>query len=221
MQVLVLGGTQFVGRAIVDALLAAGHSVTLTNRGRSAPTASELWGDRVEFIAADRLASAGTAVDDAGHSRLTGDLQELAGRSWDVAIDVNCYLPLAARKMAVALEPVVGFICFISTVSVYDVDDASFAAASTPDGLAALAAAGGVAEGAPLLPFLGSADPHSLTSQSGSAEELGENSCELKAHADQFHALNPRYTAVLMTSDRAYASMHRRRRVEGALRADC
>jgi nucleoside-diphosphate-sugar epimerase len=60
MRVLVLGGTQFVGRAIVDALLAGGHDVTLTNRGLSEPTAGSIWGDAVAFIAADRLAPAGT-----------------------------------------------------------------------------------------------------------------------------------------------------------------
>ena len=55
MRVLVLGGTQFVGRAIVDALLASGHEVTLTNRGQSPPTASDIWGDAVTFIAGDRV----------------------------------------------------------------------------------------------------------------------------------------------------------------------
>lgn len=176
MRVLVLGGTQFVGRAIVDALLASGHSVTLTNRGQSEPTASDLWGEKVQFIAADRLAAAGTAVDEAGHTKATGDLQELAGQTWDVAIDVNCYLPLAALKSTAALQATVGFYCFISTVSVYDVGHERFSAASTPDGLAALSAAGGLREDAPLLQFSGKADPYAIASQRGSDEELGENS---------------------------------------------
>jgi hypothetical protein len=34
--VLVLGGTQFMGRLMIDALLAAGHRVTMSNRGVSA-----------------------------------------------------------------------------------------------------------------------------------------------------------------------------------------
>ena len=37
MRALVLGGTRFLGRAIVDALLAAGHEPTLFNRGLTQP----------------------------------------------------------------------------------------------------------------------------------------------------------------------------------------
>ena len=36
MTVLVLGGTQFVGRHIVEALLARGHQVSVLTRGRTA-----------------------------------------------------------------------------------------------------------------------------------------------------------------------------------------
>ena len=35
MRTLVLGGTIFLGRALTDALLAAGHDVTHFNRGQS------------------------------------------------------------------------------------------------------------------------------------------------------------------------------------------
>ena len=37
MRLLVLGGTVFLGRAIVDEALEAGHEVTLFNRGRHSP----------------------------------------------------------------------------------------------------------------------------------------------------------------------------------------
>lgn len=50
MKLLVLGGTQFVGRHITQAALNAGHRVTLFNRGRSHPElfpeAEKLSGDR-------------------------------------------------------------------------------------------------------------------------------------------------------------------------------
>ena len=50
MHVLVLGGTRFLGRHLVAALLARGHAVTLFNRGRSAPGlfhgVAELRGER-------------------------------------------------------------------------------------------------------------------------------------------------------------------------------
>src|SRR3954463_13075455 len=66
-RVLVLGGTRFVGRHIVAALLARGDEVTLFNRGKTAPGlfpgARELHGDR------------------------GGDLEALHGRSWDLVID--------------------------------------------------------------------------------------------------------------------------------------
>ena len=37
MRILVLGGTQFLGRHIVDAALERGHDVTLFNRGQTRP----------------------------------------------------------------------------------------------------------------------------------------------------------------------------------------
>lgn len=49
MRVLVLGGTLFVGRGIVDRLLADGHSVTVLNRGTH-----PLWDGRIRQLVADR-----------------------------------------------------------------------------------------------------------------------------------------------------------------------
>ena len=95
MRVLVLGGTQFVGRTIVEHALAAGHSVTITNRGLTSPTAAELFGERVEHIVSDR----------------GGDLGELEGRRWDVAIDVNGYLPRDVASSARRLADAVGMYC--------------------------------------------------------------------------------------------------------------
>ena len=44
MRVLVMGGTQFNGRALVDELVRAGHEVTICNRGRTpAETMDGLW----------------------------------------------------------------------------------------------------------------------------------------------------------------------------------
>ena len=51
MRILVLGGTQFVGRHIVAALLErGGHHVTLLNRGRT----ENPFGDSVEAVRGDR-----------------------------------------------------------------------------------------------------------------------------------------------------------------------
>jgi 2'-hydroxyisoflavone reductase len=101
VRLLVLGGTSFVGRHIVDAALAGGHDVTLFNRGRSNPGLFEQCERRVG-------------------DRQTGDYASLAVGSWDAVIDVNAYWPRAVREVAAAVGPRVGHYTFISTCSVYD-----------------------------------------------------------------------------------------------------
>jgi 2'-hydroxyisoflavone reductase len=100
--VLILGGTRFIGRHIVEALLDAGHQVSVLNRGISPdelPAAVErLRGDR------DRGA--------AGLSTLTG-------RSWDVCIDISGYTPRQVRPGAEMLRARVQRYVFVSAVSVY------------------------------------------------------------------------------------------------------
>ncbi len=50
MNILIIGGTRFLGRHLVDAAIARGHTVTLFNRGKSNP---DLFPD-VETIQGDR-----------------------------------------------------------------------------------------------------------------------------------------------------------------------
>lgn len=99
MNILVIGGTRFVGRALTDALLAKQHTVTLFNRGTSNPNLYP----NVETIKGDR----------------DGDLSELAGREWDAVIDTCGYVPRIVRKSAEALSGCVGQYVFISTLSVF------------------------------------------------------------------------------------------------------
>ncbi len=99
MKLLVLGGTQFVGRALVEAALAAGNEVTLFHRGQTNP---DLFPE-AEHILGNR----------------DGDLDHLAGRSWDVCIDVSGYLPRLVRDSAGALRDSVGRYVYVSTISVY------------------------------------------------------------------------------------------------------
>ncbi|GAA3281850.1 sugar nucleotide-binding protein [Dactylosporangium vinaceum] len=98
MRMLIVGGTQFVGRHIVEAALAAGHEVTLLHRGK---TGRQLY-PQARHIIADR----------------DGDLGEVAEGSWDATIDVSAYRPEQVTRLAEVLET--GFYTFISTVSVYD-----------------------------------------------------------------------------------------------------
>ena len=99
MKILILGGTKFLGRYLVDAAIAAGHEVTLFNRGKTNPT---LFPD-VEMILGDR----------------EQDVDRLAGREWDAVIDVAGYLPRIVRLSAEALKDSVKKYVFISSISVY------------------------------------------------------------------------------------------------------
>lgn len=96
MDLLVLGGTRFVGRHIVAAALAAGHRVTTFTRGNHPlPGTESLVGDRQ-----------------------SGDYAALRGRRWDAVIDVNAYVPRVVREAAAALD--CAHYTFVSSVSVYE-----------------------------------------------------------------------------------------------------
>ena len=99
MRILILGGTRFAGRAIVDAALGRGDAVTLFNRGKSNPGLYP----GVETVTGDR----------------TVDLAPLDGREFDAVIDVACYDPAVARLSAEAFRDRAGRYVFVSTVSVY------------------------------------------------------------------------------------------------------
>ena len=100
MHLLVLGGTQFVGRHLVEAALREGHDVTLFNRGR---TNAEL------FPEARRLVG----------DRTAGDLAALESGTWDAVIDVNGYVPRIVGESARLLASRAGRYTFVSTISVY------------------------------------------------------------------------------------------------------
>jgi len=99
VKILVLGGTQFVGRALVEAALAANNDVTLFHRGLTDP---DLFPE-AEHILGDR----------------DGGLGALAGRTWDVCIDVSGYLPRLVGDSATALRDGVERYVYVSTISVY------------------------------------------------------------------------------------------------------
>jgi 2'-hydroxyisoflavone reductase len=97
MKVLVLGGTQFVGRAVAEAVLQRGHELAVFNRGQTNPG---LFPD-AEHLRGDR----------------GGDLSALEGRSFDAVIDTSGYVPEAVRASVAAL-PGAHYV-FVSTISVY------------------------------------------------------------------------------------------------------
>lgn len=94
-----IGGTQFVGRAMVEEAVALGHDVTVFHRGQSEPE---------DLPAVHHL-----------HGDRDGDLSVLSGRTWDEVVDVCAYIPGQVRTLAAALEPP-GHYTLISTLSVND-----------------------------------------------------------------------------------------------------
>jgi 2'-hydroxyisoflavone reductase len=99
MKLLILGGTVFLGRHLVEAAQARGHKTTLFNRGQHH---AALFPD-VEKLRGDR----------------DGDLTALQGRRWDAVIDTCGYVPRVVRASAELLADAVDHYTFISSISVY------------------------------------------------------------------------------------------------------
>ena len=99
MNLLILGGTRFVGRHVVDAALDRGHQVTLFNRGQTNP---ELFPD-IEKLRGDR----------------GGDLSVLDGRHFDAVLDIAGYLPRHVRLSTQKMSGLTGRYVYVSTLAVY------------------------------------------------------------------------------------------------------
>ncbi|MBI5105896.1 MAG: NAD-dependent epimerase/dehydratase family protein [Solirubrobacterales bacterium] len=101
MRLLILGGTLFLGRHVVDAALARGHDVTTFTRGKTVPPAPPPPG--VEALHGDR----------------DGDLGALEGRTWDAVIDTSGYVPRVVDLSAALLAGAVEHYVFVSSISAY------------------------------------------------------------------------------------------------------
>lgn len=98
MRILVLGGTKFVGRHIVERALLLGHEVAVFHRGQSGadlPGVRHIFGDR------------------------DGGLGALGDEKWDWVIDTSGYLPRIVQQSCDALKGRCATYLFISTISVY------------------------------------------------------------------------------------------------------
>jgi 2'-hydroxyisoflavone reductase len=111
-RILILGGTGFLGPALVEAARARGHALTLFNRGKTRP---ELFPD-VEKLRGDR----------------DGKLEALRGRRWDAVVDTSGYVPRIVKMSAELLAPGVGRYLFVSSISVYGEDVRAGADESAP-----------------------------------------------------------------------------------------
>ena len=100
MKILILGGTKFLGRHLINAALKNNHEVTLFNRGtkysdENFPEAEQIHGDR------------------------NFDLENLGDKTFDAVIDTSGYLPQTVKISAEFLKDKVGQYVFISSGSVY------------------------------------------------------------------------------------------------------
>jgi 2'-hydroxyisoflavone reductase len=110
MRILIIGGTRFVGHAMAEAALDAGHDVSLLHRHATDDLA------RATHLLADR----------------DGDLSVVDGLSFDATIDVCAYVPGQVRSLHEALGDRGGHHLFVSTVSVYEEPDGPDADEDSP-----------------------------------------------------------------------------------------
>lgn len=102
MRLLIIGGSAFLGRHVIESALSRGDTVTTFNRGKTGrgqyPQVEELFGNR------------------------DGDLDALKGRTWDAVVDTCGYVPRVVRQSAELLAGKVGHYTFVSSLSVYGDD---------------------------------------------------------------------------------------------------
>lgn len=113
-RICVIGGSRYVGKLLVQSLRAAGHQVTVVNRGSVPPPAG------VEHLVVDR--------DD--ESALTA---ALGSRAFDVVVDQICYTPVQAALSARAFGDRTRRYIMTSTIEVYD--PATAALPAVPPGI--------------------------------------------------------------------------------------
>jgi 2'-hydroxyisoflavone reductase len=105
-KVLILGGTGFVGRILTENLLKSNYKITLFNRGKRNPgifpEVKHLFGDRE-----------------------TDEIEQIASGDWDAVVDFSCMQPDNLNRILGLLEGKVERYIFISTASVYPLDNPS------------------------------------------------------------------------------------------------
>jgi 2'-hydroxyisoflavone reductase len=109
-KILVLGGTSFLGPAVVTTALANGHEITLFNRGKTNPGLFP----NVEKLHGQRRRPRPDKPRDPAQ-----DLKALEGRKWDAVVDTSAYYTGEVEDMGKVLAGNVGQYVFISSLSVY------------------------------------------------------------------------------------------------------
>jgi 2'-hydroxyisoflavone reductase len=115
-RILVLGGTGFLGPAIVEAAKARGHTLTLFNRGKTRPTL---------FPDVERRQGNRDPLKDEG-------LKSLETGEWDAVIDDTGYVPRIVSASAKLLSPRVKQYIYISSISCYKEPSPMYGDEDTP-----------------------------------------------------------------------------------------
>lgn len=101
-KILILGGTNFIGRNLVDCILKFdNYDITLFNRGQTNP---EIYLE-INKICGDRN---------------TSDINQISNKKWDYIIDLSCYFPDSLDNILKMIKNPPKRYIFISTCSVYD-----------------------------------------------------------------------------------------------------
>lgn len=104
-KVLILGGTEFVGRLVVEALLSdSAKEIYLFNRRRTNPGLFP----EIKRIIGDRE---------------TADVEKLQGHKWDYVVDFSSYYPSSLKKTLEHINKDVKKYIYISTIAVYSLAD--------------------------------------------------------------------------------------------------
>lgn len=121
LRILILGGSGFLGPAVIDAALARGHKITVFNRGLTEKKKEELYGEHlpegVERLIGNRDPDKHADEKDPATPRGLAQLEGAA--TWDAVVDTSGYVPRIVKASAEALRERVKHYTFISSVSVY------------------------------------------------------------------------------------------------------